>query len=112
MKFTTKESFLFHDAPAHEVPCSPWWVGSVFVRSWSAEDRVKFFAYWEQEKDESEITKKVCALSLSDEEGNQLFSDDDCKEYLNNKHPACLLRIANEALIFNGIGAPQKKVDN
>jgi hypothetical protein len=101
---TSRNAFLGVAWPVKEYEIKS--LGKVLIRTWSGDDREKYMALLD---DESSTTKQhaalAAALSLSDENGEPLFTtDDDSLAKLAGRPMPHLLDIADAAMEFNGLG--------
>lgn len=92
----------------------PEWGDHVFVKKFSAAERVKFLQATGADEEGVAVfynqMVRLLLLCLSDENGNRIFDDtDEDFEILNSKDVSILEKIFNEAMQFNGIGVEQEK---
>lgn len=105
MQFDSKAHFGFSDPKTKTVEI-PEWEASVFVRQWTGSERANFLNWWEA-KNHDLFHSHIAVLSLSDKDGNRLFTDEDEASFAN-KSITALERIAAVALSFNGLGVEKK----
>jgi hypothetical protein len=108
-----KQAFLNIKSAVKKVDV-PAWGDCVYVKKFSAAERVKFLQSMNEDETGTVVfigqMIKLLQLCLSDENGNRLFGDtDEDYEILNSKDTDVLEGIFNEAMKFNGIGVEQEK---
>jgi hypothetical protein len=110
-----KQAFINAKAAVKDVPI-PEWNDTVYVKKFSAAERVKFLQSIHGEEEESGAEKyigqmvRILQLCLADENGIRIF-DDSQEDYdiINAKDNDILSKILDEAIAFNGIGASEEK---
>jgi hypothetical protein len=80
----------------------PEWKGSVLIRMLTAKEALDFLEYCEQEKDGLTQQFKLCCLTIVDESGNRIFSDEDI-DILKTKSGRAINRIIAVAMSHNGL---------
>jgi hypothetical protein len=107
-KFLTRDAILkAHDLPT-EVVEIPEWNGSVIVRGLTGTERDAFEQSIVEQRGKNtrmnlrNIRAKLVALTVVDEEGNRVFSDEDA-EALGKKSAAALDRIFAIAQRLSGL---------
>ena len=79
----------------------PEWGGKVLVAEMNGHNRSKFELYISEHKDDySAMREYLVALTLVDEAGNNIFSEDEAKD-LGKKNGSVLDRIFNESIKLN-----------
>lgn len=79
----------------------PEWACTLYIRSWTGKERNSILKY---KDDPDKLYQKVLVLSIADESGKAVFSDQDA-EAIMGKNTAVLERIVLAAMKHNGIGA-------
>lgn len=79
----------------------PEWNCTVYLRQWSGVDRDSFTSWFGNNKDKNG-SLKILVLTLCDENGELLFTDEDM-EALNQKSFKVLERLTLAALQLNGL---------
>ena len=109
-----KQAFLSVKSAVKKVEI-PEWNDSVYVKKFSAAERVKFLQAAAEDgevKAETFIAQmvKLLQICLSDEDGVRVFDDSqEDYEILNSKDSEILENIFNEAMKFNNIGVEEEK---
>lgn len=111
-KFLTRDEILAFQDRKTEVVHVPEWDSDVRIMEMSAADRESFERLVlrvnaESNKVESDISNlrsKMVAISVVDEDGKRVFSDEDVQA-LSLKHHDAIRRIYNAAMNFNMMGA-------
>lgn len=104
-----KDKILSSSARVQQMDVPDW--GQVYIRQWTVAERSKFqSAYAEAHKEGkgADVLSNLVAISLSDENGNRLFTDDEIP-LLANRSAVALDDIALAAFEFNGIDLDAKK---
>src|SRR5262249_27727171 len=84
----------------------PEWQSYVWVGSWTAGTRWRILRDWQRQQSDPEsrldLITLVVALSVVDEHGKRMFSDEDLAA-LATKNAQALQRIFNAAMALNGM---------
>jgi hypothetical protein len=97
----TRDAILsFNDLPRKEVEV-PEWGGSVYIRVMSGAEREEMLSLFQGEKLTAAALVVLCVVDVH---GTRLFTAEDV-EAVNGKRGDVLLRIANEAMRYNGLTA-------
>ena len=101
MALTRAQILKAKDYKSEEIQV-PEWGDSVFVRSMSGTQRDAFIGYCHDHKDDNDdsATAMLLSLTLCDEDGALLFSQDDI-DALNDKDANVLARLAKDAMRIN-----------
>jgi hypothetical protein len=110
-----KQAFI-NAKPAVQAIEVPEWNDTVYIKKFSAGDRITFLKSIANDDDEKGAEKnlvnmvKLLQVSLSDEAGNRLF-DDSQEDYdiIAAKDNTILGRLLDASLNFNGMGEEQEK---
>lgn len=84
----------------------PEWDGEVLVRSVSGRERAEFEVWVEKAddiEDLADIRERIVALTVVDEDGDRLFTEEDV-EALTAKSVSAIDRIVDVAQRINGLG--------
>lgn len=101
MILNDKHKILAVDDTQLEKIVVPEWDAEVYIRVLTGTDRVYFEnAIDDKGKDRKNIMAVLCALSIVDDRGNRLFSNEDV-DALSKKSSKALARIAKAALSLN-----------
>ena len=93
-----REKILKSNDKKMETVFIPEWDCKVVVKSMNAKDRVNL-----TKNPDLNILARMAIVSLYDEEGTRIFSDDDI-DVINEKDAAVLDRIGSLAMKINGLG--------
>lgn len=93
----TRDAILqVQDLPC-EIVAVPEWGGDVYVKGLSGKERDSLESTMLQNKgDYNNLTARLAALTICDEQGNRMFSDKDI-EALGRKSAAALRRVVEKA---------------
>jgi hypothetical protein len=116
MTILNRKQILAADDLAKEIVAVPEWGGDVYVRGMSGTERDEFEASVVQMKTGQQvqplnmknIRAKLASLTICDEAGKRLFSENDIGE-LGKKSAAALQRIFEVAQRLSGIGEEDVK---
>ncbi len=106
MSILNKNDILNADDLPKELVEVPEWGGEVYVRTMSGTERDTFEAtimgedY--SERNYRNVRATLCSLTMVDEEGNRLFTDNEVGA-LGKKSAAALQRVFNVAQRLNGL---------
>jgi hypothetical protein len=89
-----------HKVELCEIP--EWGNAIVRVGSWTGAVRWRVLRDWQDERRHTNLLALVAAVSLVDDAGKRLFSDEDIP-MLADKHAGALQRIFDTALRLNGL---------
>ena len=107
MTCLTKEQILAADDLKTETVPVPEWGGEVTVRTMTAAEYGRFeqtiISTGDEQKDLSDIRARLCSMTIVNEEGEKIFSEDDIIE-LGKKSAGALNRVFNIAQKLNMIG--------
>jgi hypothetical protein len=98
---TRDQILAVDDLPRQEVTV-PEWNGSVYVRAFNGAERAQLERIVANANSDDEVFPRLAALSIVDEHGERMFSDEDVAQ-LAKKHGRALQKIVNAALRFNAI---------
>lgn len=111
MSFLTREQILEADDLKTETVPVPEWGGEVIVRTMTGGEYSRFEKYiiksgdeQDEQTDLTNIRAKLCSLTIVDEAGEKIFSEEDIIE-LAKKSAAALNRVSRVAQKLNVIGA-------
>lgn len=110
MAILSKSEILSAPDIHKELVSVPEWGGDVYVRGLTGEERGQYekSILTIRGKDQSinlaHIRAKLASLSICDEDGKRLFTDEDVKA-LDQKSAAALERVFNVAMRLSGLGA-------
>lgn len=110
MPVLNKEAILKANDLVTKIVDVPEWEGEVIIRSFTAAERDTWDACLfidngkERKMNYRNVRARLLALTLIDEEGNRLFSEEDI-ELLGGKSGAVLDRLFTVACELNGLGA-------
>ena len=80
----------------------PEWEITVWLRSMSVADQKQIEDLSNAETSPHDVLMRVLVMSITDTNGNRMLNDDDIPALMERSAPACL-RLAQEALKFNGL---------
>ena len=110
MGMLTKETILKADDLKREQVEVPEWGGHVFVRTMTGLERDRFEQFIldsrssDQKTNLQNVRARLCSLTMCDEAGKRLFSDDAEMLALGQKSAAALDRVFSVAQKLNHIG--------
>jgi hypothetical protein len=111
-----KQAFIDAKPQVKDVPV-PQWGSTVYVKKFSAAERIEFLRLVNQAAEDEDASAKnitnmvkLLLLCISDENGNRIFDNSE-EDYniLAAKDDDILDKIMDEALVLNGIGADSEK---
>lgn len=114
MAILDRDAILGASDLKRETVAVPEWGGDVIVRAMTGEERDEFesVVFGEGKRDMRNLRARLVAMTLIDEKGKRLFSEDDVQK-LAGKSSAALTRVFIVAQKLNGLGADeQEKLGN
>jgi hypothetical protein len=88
----------------------PEWKDSVRLKPLNAKEALDFIDFCESEPDGLTQQFRLCVLTMVDDDGNQIFQDDDEGiDFLRNRSGKAVNRIVEAALRINGLDKDLEK---
>lgn len=92
-----------NDAKSKLKPRNAWGI-NVFLKKFTGTNRVAIREFAATKPDGVAMWIKICTVGLVDENGDNVFTDDDATSVLMEKDTEELEQIANEILEYNALG--------
>lgn len=105
--FLGRDAILaFADRPSEPLQVPEWGNQWVRVGTWTLSTQWRIARASQEETQRGRLLAVVVALSVVDEAGARLFTDDDVPRLAEGKSYRALNRIAQAAMRWNGLDAP------